>query len=274
MKRWTSIATANEDPRWLLLSSHLRALGAENEYVPWPGDAEAQTDLDALDGLFHVRLSTRVGPRMLKNLKAQSSWITLLGVIDGMIARDRRWWPLCALYESFGQVLVRVGQHLDYRGNVFVAGAGGAARTAIVAFFKAGFKRFFVTNSDEAEAQSMIDDIRTKFFGLSIQFVPIEKIVLLGADTSALVNCTPDTGNNPLIVELSYLNFLKRTGYLFDLARSRAPNVLVAEAMDAGVNVINGIEIGARSDVLWARWAFEKDVNYETYCRELTERLP
>lgn len=260
MKRWTAISTSHEHDRWGALGERIARAGVANEYVPWTGEVETFTDLASLDGMHHVRLSSRIGPRVLKSLKVQSSWMTMLGVTDGMMMTENGWWPLSSLFESFSQELVRIGQELDYRGNVFVAGAGGAARTAIIAFFKAGFRNFLLTNFMDDEAQETIDDIRSKFFGLNIQWVPMDQIVLLAGETAVLVNCTPSVEENPLLVELSYLNFLKRPGFLFDMSRSKQQSVLVQEAMDANVSVINGNTIAERGDVLWAKWAFGVDV--------------
>lgn len=260
MKRWTAISTSHEHDRWGRLSERITAAGVANEYVPWTGAVETFTDLASLDGLHHVRLSSRIGPRVLKSLKVQSSWMTSLGVTDGMVMSPHGWWPQSSLFESFTQALVKIGQELDYRGNVFVAGAGGAARTAMIAFFKAGFRNFLITNFDDDEAQATMADIRQKFFGMNIQWIPMDQIVLLPGETAVLVNCTPSVEENPLLVELSYLNFLRRPGFLFDISRSKKTSVLVQEALDAGVHVIDGNVIAERSDVIWAKWAFGVDV--------------
>ena len=273
MKRWTAIATTNEDVRWNLLSERLKKLGVANEYVPWTGDTETFSDISTLEGFDHVRLSSRIGPNVVRSLKVQSSWIELLGVTDGMVRTDHGWWPLCALYESFGQILIRIGQDLDHRGNVFVAGAGGAARTAIIAFFKAGFRNFLMTNFRDEEAKEMIGDVKRKFFGLNIQWVPMDHIVLLAGETSVLVNCTPSIEENPLLIELSYLNFLKRPGFLFDMSRAKKASILVSEAQDAGVQFINGMEIGSRADCLWAKWAFQADFDVVEYQKEFEAAL-
>lgn len=265
MKLWTSLSPTPEGKRWEILSQQIQALGAANQFVPWEGAVKQFTDMSALDKFQHVRLSSSIGPHILQQLKVQSSWTTLLGVIDGMVKTERDWWPLCALYESFGQILIELGQGLDMRGSVFIAGAGGAARTAIAAFFKAGFRSFLVTNFDEAEAEAMIKDVSSRFFGLTIQWIPTERIVLLPGESTVLVNCTPSVEENALLVELSYLNFLKRPGFLFDMSRYLQQSILVQEAHDAGVRVIDGLDIAARTDVLWAKWAFQVDLALEKH---------
>lgn len=273
MKRWTSISPTNEEHRWQTLSAKLNALGLKNEYVEWTGSTSSFEDLQSLEGFDHVRLSTRLGPEILKKLKVQSSWSTLIGVIDGMVKTEFGWWPLCGLYESFGQLLIHHGQSVDPRGSILIAGAGGAARAAIGAFFRAGFSKFLLTNFVVGEADTMMAEVRGKFFGLDIEFVPMEKIVLLSGDCSALVNCTPGIEENALLLELSYLNFLKRPGILFDLNRYNQSSVLVQEALDAGVNVIDGVEIGARADILWAKWAFQVDLDLADYKQEFQSSI-
>lgn len=268
MKKWTTISAANEDDRWKLLSQKIAALGVANEFVPWSGATDT-IHLEGLEGLDHVRISTRLGAEALSRVRVQSSWATLIGVVDGMTKVDGQWWPFCSLYESFGQILIRIGQRLDLRGAVMVAGAGGIARIAIAAFFKAGFKSFRIANVDPQAAEDLVIEVRKKMFGLEIEYVPMEKIVLLPGDSSVIINCSPTAEDDPLIVELSYLNFLKRPGFLFDTSRHPKLSTLVHEAAESGVEVIDGIEIAARADVFWAKWAFQADLPLADYQAEL-----
>jgi len=265
MKKWTALSTTNEDKRWQALSDALTAKGCENEFVPWSGETGLIENLEAFEVFDHIRLSSRIAPQIMKHLKVQSSWTTLLGVVDGMNRTPHGWWPLCALYEAFGQVLIQLGQDLDTRGNVLIAGAGGMARTAVAALFKGGFQKFLITNFDESEAQNLIKDLRARFFGLTVNWVPTDKIVLLPGESSVIINSTPSIEDNSLLVELSYLNFLKRPGFLFDLSRRSKPNALLQEAMDAGVRSVNGIEFAARTDILWAKWGFQTDIDGGAY---------
>ncbi len=265
MIRWTSLSPTNEDKRWQALSRQIGALGCANEYEALAAPSEALENLAVLEHFQHVRISSRFGPQILKHIPVQSSWITSLGVIDGMTKNENGWWPLCALHEAFGNVAFDLGQGLDMRGNVLIAGAGGTARAAIAALFKAGFRHFLLTNLDAGEAAQTIKEVKSKFFGLTLQWVPMEKIVLLPGESSVLVNCTPSVEENALLTELSYMNFLKRPGFLFDISRSSKLSVLVQEARDAGVGVVSGVDIAARADVLWAKWAFGVNLSLSDY---------
>lgn len=273
MKKWTVINTVKEDTRWQLLSGVIAEKGCANEYVPFPHSLNDLDDIKVIEEFHHVRLSNRLAGGLLSHLKVQSSWTTLLGVVDGMVKTPHGWWPLCALYESFGQLLIELGQDLDMSANTFVIGSGSAARIAIASFFKAGCKKFLVTGHNAEEAEKTIADVRKRFFGLTIEFVPMEKIVLLPGESSVTVNCTPSVEENALLRELSYLNFLKRPGLLVDLTVGGQPSVLVQEAMDAGVRLVTGVEIAARTDVLWAKWAFQVDLSREDYQTKLQATL-
>lgn len=271
MKRWTAIA-ANEDKHWSLLSEQLTRHGIANEFVPWTGPVDGWHQSPELAAFDHVRLGLDLNSDFLHTLKVQSSWITLLGVIDGMVKRDGVWWPLCALYESFGQILVALGTDMDMRGNVLVAGRGGIAKVAIAAFFKAGFSRFLLADPSEEEAQKTRNEVQRGFFGVQIHWVPREGVVLLPSETAVLVNCTgPDQSD--LLTELSYLNFLRRPGFLFDTGLSDKLNLLTQEASDAGVMIIPGVDIAVRTDVLWAKWAFNVQIDADRYAKDLLSSL-
>ncbi len=273
MKRWTAISPTVEEERYQLLSDYLKKQGVENEYVSWAGATDKFEDLTTLDGFYHVRLSSQIGAQAFAAMKVQSTWATLLGVVDGMIRTRYGWWPLCSLYECFGQLIIKVEHDMDSQYGVFVVGAGGAARITVAAFFKGGFKNFLLTNHKEAAAETTLKEIQQKFFGLHVQFVPQEKIVLLPGENVVLVNCTPATADNTLITELSYLNFLRRPGFLFDLNRSAKNSQLVQEALDTQVKVTTGVEIAARCDVIWAKWAFNVDLDLESYTGDFRKTL-
>jgi hypothetical protein len=274
LKKWTTLSSNDETTRWQTLSRAARENGADNEFVPWGGGGvEGLQNLSALEDFAHVRVSSSQALKMMKHLSLQSSWTTLLGMFDGMSRVDGRWWPLCGLYESFDQIIIQLGQGLDIGAGAMIAGAGGAARIAIAALAKRGFKNFLVTNFDRAEAENLMREVRAHFFGLTFKWVPMEGIVLLPAENSVLCNCTPSVEDNALLVELSYLNFLKRPGLLFDLGLGSKPSLLSQEASAAGVSVISGVELAARTDVLWAKWAFQVDLDPVEYRTRLQAAL-
>ncbi len=114
-----------------------------------------------------------------------------------------------------------------------------------------------MTGPDEAAARATLVEIRRRQFGLSVDWLPPTRLVTLPSDSSVLVNCVMESAESEgLMAELSYLNFLKRSGFVIDLTRAKTPSVLVTEALEAMVDLLTYADVAARTDVLWARWAF------------------
>src|ERR1700719_4496659 len=118
-------ARETEKPRFEKLNG---LLGSELVFQDW--DPKADVDL-AYPDFQHVRWGQDVQVEATRALKRHSTWTSLLGVADGMVFRGERWWPLCASYEAFSQMLNRLGPALDTSVSAFVTGTGGMARAAI-----------------------------------------------------------------------------------------------------------------------------------------------
>jgi hypothetical protein len=271
--KWTYLGDADLAPRFQVLADALREKGVENEFEIWPHQSLNFETYAEIADYKHVRLTRQWAMTLARNIKLQSSWTSLLGVSDGMVNTGTGWWPLCALYEAFGQLLATIGSDLVTTHSALIAGAGGSARTAVAALFKTGFRQFLITHTNEAEGEAMVREVSSRFFGLNIKFVPREKIVTLSGETSLFVNCTPQADENAILSELCYLNFLKRPGIYIDLSLHQKPHQLLLEAIDSGVQVHRGDELAARSDVLWAKWAFHCDLELNSYREFLLEKL-
>ena len=263
MKVWTALGSSENELRWRRLSQRLTEAGVPNEFRPWTADLPGSPNPAALAEFAHIRLAGFTGEEFLKTLDTQSSWTTLLGATDGAVRTDRGWWPLCALFEALSQILVARGENLELRCAVLIAGGGVGARAAIAALSRAGYKRFLVTD-EQVASHRMLEEVRGRFFGLDFTFVPLDRIVLLPAETSVLVNCAGGViyqeGEKNLMTELSYLNFLRRPGLLLDLGEGGNATNLTRDAGDAGVEIVGAAEIQARTDTLWAKWAFGVEI--------------
>lgn len=271
--KWTVLGDAENLERYRLLSRTMAEAGVPNEFETWVHRTLDFETFAELADFEHVRLAREWSLAVPKNIKFQSSWTATLGMADGMIKRPEGWWPQCGLYESFRQLLELIANDLDASQAALIAGAGAAARTAVAGLFKSGLNQFVLTNIDEAEGHAAVKDITRRFLGLKIEFVPREKIVLLPAETSVFVNCTPQVEQNLLLAELCYLNFLKRPGIMIDLSLAREFNPLIVEALDSGVRVFGGADVAARTDVYWAKNAFNCNLSLESYLPRMIQEL-
>lgn len=219
----------------------------------------------------HVRWGEMVQVPVTKTWPVQSTWTALLGVTDGVVFRDSQWWPLCAAYEAIGQTITGIGEGLDMQASAFISGTNGSARAAIGALFRAGFRKFRVLPIDFEMGSNLLQEVHIKFFGIDVELVPPEKIVLLAGVSSIFVNNLTEEEAPELVKEISYMNFLKRPGAIIDTSLYSKQTVLLKEAVESEIPTVDGWSIAARVDALWAEWAFNKKIDIAAYEKQLRE---
>jgi hypothetical protein len=263
--KWAAVGVSEiEKSRFEKLS---KAIGTPNEltFLDWKPEDDF---LKQFGEYVHVRFGESVQPECAKRLQVHSSWTSLLGVTDGMMIREGRWWPLCASYEAICAILFEFGKALDFTHCTFVSGAGASARAGIAALSKCGFRGFKIAGVGSA-AEELAKDLRVNFFGIDIEVVPVDKIVMLAGVCSVFLNTATQEEFPTLTQELSYLNFLKRPGVIVDTTLVKTGSVFLKEAEDSGIPSIDGWRMAARADSLWAQWAFGAKIDEVAYLDSL-----
>lgn len=264
--KWACVGVSKKEKmRFECLQKHL---GSDHEvsFMEWRQDGDWEADLR---GFQHIRWGEDIQVDVSKRLKAHSTWTALLGVTDGMVTRDGRWWPLCASYEALCQTVTDLGEGLDIQGSAFVSGTGASARAGIAALFRNGFRKFRLVALNLESAEGLVRDIRLKFFGIDLEVVPADMIVLLAGVSSVFVNTLSEDEAPDLVQEISYLNFLKRPGAIIDANMFTKQTLLLKEAMDSAIPMVDGWDLAARIDSLWTKWAFSKELDHATYGKDL-----
>lgn len=248
-------------------------LGSEHEliFLEYKKDGDWQRELSAVVDLKHVRWGEAVQVEVSKNSHIQSTWTALLGLTDGMVFRDSKWWPLCAAYDVVCRCVTSIGEGLDMRASAFISGTGAMARVGIAALFRSGFRKFRLLAVNAQEADLLLNDIKVKFFGADLERVPPEKIVLLAGVSSVFFNTLTEAAAPELVTEISYLNFLKRPGALIDTSLNVQPTLLLHEAKDSGIPILDGWYLASRIDALWAEWALGTKIDVDAYEKRLRE---
>lgn len=245
--------------------------GHELVFLDYKEGVDWNKELTAIPDLKHIRWGESVQVTIAKTWTIHSTWTDLLGLTDGMVFRDSRWWPLCAAYEVLCQRVTSIGEGLDMRASAFISGTGAMARVGIAALFRSGFRKFRILATSRDEAETLKKDISIKFFGLDLEIVPAEKIVLLAGVSSLFCNTLTEAEAPGVVTEISYLNFLKRPGALIDTSLNSKPTLLLREATDSAIPTIDGWQIAARIDALWVEWAFGTKIDVEAYEKLLRE---
>ncbi len=276
---WESESFRVERRRFEALSEFLSQKGQNHQFELLPAAEGLKTslppqwDASVLSDYEHVRF-TGAFSRWIPGASSQFDLSeALLRVGDGMIYFENRWWVRSALREAICRQISSWDKLLDLTADVFIVGTGASARASISALFKAGFRRFRVTGRSQESYQKMVDDMVKHHFDIFFEFVPREKIVLMTGQHSIVVNASPLGENNELLNELSYLNFLKRDGVVWDLALSSHATPLLQEAEDVGLMTVDGRTTAGWVDVIWLEWAFGYKGQPEEYVNFLRQAL-
>ncbi len=127
--------------------------------------------------------------------------------------------------------------------NVFVFGAGGAAKAVVYALISLGAKKVALTDIDIRKAEALADSLAEKDFGNTVITVVQDESQFdeFISKTDLLVNATPCgmKKEDPKLFDYKYLN---EGLSVFDLIYS-VDTLLVKEAQAIGARAVNGLNM-------------------------------
>ena len=168
----------------------------------------------------------------------------LIGAVNTVVNRAGR---LCG-YNTDGLGLLRavaLELGVDPRGKrVLVAGAGGAARAAVVAMAQAGAAWIGVANRTPVRAEALVAELAQKFKGTAFAALPLATNLpeRLADQVDLLVNCTA-AGLHGDLPDLPVGACVRSGGAVYDMVYGRAPTGLVAAARAVGLNAADGLSM-------------------------------
>lgn len=173
---------------------------------------------------------------------------------DGVFFKGDRWWPKNGYVSIFNDLISAYGERMDLGGEILVVGAQAEARAAIASVMRAGFKKINLTCRFDDEGINLIADLKKAYLGVEFQFIPQDHLVLLPGMNILAINTVPlSTENQEFLNELSYLNFLRPDGMIWELVVKPIQTALLKEASQINVTCVAGFEIAARVDEFWLR---------------------
>lgn len=273
--KWVEIAYPCFRERSLALKEFLNSKGidADVEFIDCDPKQFPEVLADAKKKYDQIRVDSPFGEMIVSLQHTQSLVARQLRAADSLVHENADWWVRSALYLAIGQMLTERHITVDLNNSVLVVGAGAAARTVVAALFRAGFKKFLVTNKFDEQGHVFISDLKKHFFGVDFEYVPMERLVLLAGTNVLIVNTTPFVESNDVLKELYYFNFLKRNGMVWDLTLHPTQTPLLEEASNIGILGVPGYEIAALSDCIWVEWVTGKKVPREEYQEVLKAKL-
>lgn len=271
MIKWVEVAKKNSRVRYDTLSRFLNDNGVNNavEYVECEQDQFSEVIDECRLKYDLIRIGSPHGVSVFDKFDAQSSEMMRLRSADCAIKEKGRWRLMSSNYIGLRRILHEVGSGLDIESSILVVGAGAGARVACSAFISAGFKKVNITNKFPEQAFQLIEELQSIYFGITFEFIPEERLVLLPGTNNVLVNTTPLIPSNDLLNELYYFNFLKSPGMVFDFTLIPIDTPLVLEGDAIGVRSVRGFEVSSWGDIAWVESAFGKKLDREEYCESL-----
>lgn len=273
---WTEIAVQPQRQRWELLSTELSRSGIENHYqaIEVESDAFDEQLKEILKGDYAgIRIGSPFGERVTRILSYEPALMMSLGAADSLVLSGDQWWTRSALFEALQKLLRQYAGQLNFTAEALIVGAGSAAKIAIAALVKIGFKRFKITNRFLDQGLSLIADLKKIYFGVHFEFTPVNQLIMLAGVHSIMVNTTPAGPQNELIQELLYFNFLEPGGEVWDFSLAGSETPLLLEAQHIGTKIVHGYEIASWVDVIWSEWTFGCQLDREEYMGKLIELL-
>lgn len=265
--KWAELAHTPTPLRFEVLSEYLNEKGFKNEFSAIetkPFEIEEVLS-EALKNYQALRLGSPYGIQALGLFDFQPAFISYLQAADSILKKGNNWELMASTVQGFERQVIMFGKNIDLNSSVLIVGSGASAKFAIHTLIKIGIKKIYVSNQFAEQAHQLIEELEKKYFGVKLEFVPEDQLVLLPGSNSVLVNTTPLVESNNILKELYYFNFLKPNGLAIDFTFVPINTPLVKGAQQIGIRTIKGYEICAWGDLQWAKNFCPFELNYEEY---------
>jgi shikimate 5-dehydrogenase len=273
--KWCVISDETNHRRHETLSQALKDHGIENTMTPLPAtlDTFSQVLKSAQTTFDQIRIGSPFGDQMGKIGIHSTELISRIQSGDAFIKKNQIWWPKSYLFGGMVKQFNLNVKAIDLKSSVFIVGAGASSRVAIAAFSQMGFLKFHITDRDSKKGMDLVASVKKTYFNVDFQFVPQSAIMVLPGSNSVLVNTTPITTENKILLDLYYFNFLKKPSTVIDMNLYPIPTPLCKEASELGADCIHGYQIAAQVDVDWAKEVTGFDIEISKYADRLKDEL-
>lgn len=266
MIRWCEIAEYHERERFEALSQAITKAGVENEvsFLMIDGE-EFPVLLERAKSQFQqIRLSGSASEDVLALTPVLPSSTRILGCADALCRENEAWNPRNYLIEGLGRAFAKTSS-LDLTGGVFILGATPETRALVAALTRIGFNRFNIADPNEGTAQTLVEDLRKKYFGAQFAAVPRHLVTQLPGVHSIAVNTLVEGRDEGALGELFYFNFLKPGGLWLDLPLLPFNSSIDAEAHSVGAIVLSATEVFSIADFYWAKEVLGVSISQSEY---------
>lgn len=233
----------DENPTGVVMEAGFRERGLDWRYITMkvePGDLKTAMDGMKAVGMRGVNLTIPFKVEGVKLMDELSPAAEIIGAINVVVNKDGKLWGENT--DGKGLLTSFHNEGVDVRGkNIFILGAGGAARAISVECALAGAKKITIANIFREQGEELVKLLNTRT-DTQAEFVFWDHPLTIPADTDILSNATsiglyPNVNDKPNINYDSIRSHFVVSDVIFNDPRT----LFLGEAKKRGAQTINGL---------------------------------
>lgn len=222
---------------------------SEEKNLAWEIEHYPAFDESLLENAQGALVDFALSENMIGSLSTLPTLVRAVDCFDSMI-RDGKWYPRVLWFEALRNLVVESARNIDNRGCGFVIGTNECARVAAAVMADLGFPTIYLISEDDTIPEKILKDLRRKFIGVEFQVLEASEMTLQSVQGSVLFNCVDLKKFQTLQEDLSYFNFMKRDGAVFDLFLCKE-SLLLEEARKAELRAIEGAQFFLKRNLMF-----------------------
>lgn len=203
-----------------------------------------------------------------QTLKKTTQSVSQFHGFDTLVKENGSWWPYAYLRLALHELIPHRAPDLDTQQIAYVTGVSSESRMVISVLVQLGFKMINLVAHEIEIGESILAESRKLYFGVHFNLMRSEDLTLQPNNGSVLVNTVPLVGQEEVIEDLSYLNFIIRHGLVVEVNALPMTHQLLSEATNMGLRVVSGVEVFIQTDIVrFRKLGIRLDLETDEYQR-------
>lgn len=233
----------DENPTGVVMEAGFREKGLDWRYITMkvePGDLKTAMDGMKAVGMRGLNLTIPFKVEGVKLMDELSPAAEIIGAINVVVSKDGKLWGENT--DGKGLLTSFHNEGVDVRGkNIFILGAGGAARAISVECALAGAKKITIANIFREQGEELVKLLNTRT-NAQAEFVFWDHPLTIPEDTDILSNAT-SIGLYPNVNDKPNINYdsIQSRFVVSDVIFNDPRTLFLGEAKKRGAQTINGL---------------------------------
>ncbi|AFY01193.1 hypothetical protein [Bdellovibrio bacteriovorus] len=227
----------------------MQALAGEKGW-DWQFETVTEFSREVFQGAAAVKVASALSAEILPQMKVLPTQVRAVQVLDTFFPEDGSWYPRVLLHEALRMVLVAEARDLDIRAPAFVIGHSEEARVVASVLALMGISDIYLVG-ESAGLEEHQQALMRSHLGIHFHILPIDELTMQAVSAGIVVNTVDLSGQQALLTDLSYFNYMKGTGYALDLNLLSLQNLLLEEAEKAELRVLHPVLVAEALTRLW-----------------------